>query len=147
MKDNVLKNLVVFFLFLCFLTAGLLFPVQVQAQDQKGSVTYASAYSVFYQVGGDPATHVAGAGPLTATTAFEGLVDMGKNLETLPSVAESWKVAPDWTYIDFFIKKGIKFHNGDPLTAEDVKYSFSKHMDKKISACPGCRLQKAYQEC
>ena len=134
------RNFVTLFVLILFFTTGLVF--SIQAQDQKGDVTYASAYSVFYQVGGDPATHVAGAGPLTATTVFEGLVDMGKNLETLPSVAESWKIAPDWTYIDFFIKKGIKFHNGDSLTAEDVKYSFSKHMDKKYRHVLGVDYRK-----
>ncbi len=34
--------------------------------------------------GGDPASHFGGTGPLIATTVFEGLVDMGVNLDSLP---------------------------------------------------------------
>jgi peptide/nickel transport system substrate-binding protein len=146
MNHNLLKNLVTIFVFLCFLTVGALFPIQVQAQDQKGDVTYASVYGAFYQVGGDPATHVAGAGPLTANTVFEGLVDCGKNLEMLPAAAESWKIAPDWSHIDFFIKKGIKFHNNDPLTAEDVKFSFAKHMDPKMRQVLGVDYRKRIKD-
>ena len=82
--------------------------------------------------GGDPATQAGGLGPLIATTVFEGLIDMGVNIASLPSVAKSWKIAPDWSYIDFDLNQGIKFHNGDPLTAEDVKFSFETHMRPEL---------------
>ena len=98
--------------------------------NQKGDLVYATLYNMFYTVGGDPATHYAGQGPLLSTTVFEGLVDYGVDLTLLPSVAESWKIAPNWEYVDFDIKKGIKFHNGDPLTAEDVKFSMDRLMYK-----------------
>jgi peptide/nickel transport system substrate-binding protein len=140
----VLRVFVTFFVLMCFLTTGLVF--SIQAQDQKGDVVYATNYGSFYTKGGDPATHRAGEGALIATTVFEGLVDMGKNLETLPSVAESWKVAPDWTYVDFFLKKGVKFHNGDPVTAEDVKFSFAKHMDPKFRMALGIDYRKRIKE-
>jgi len=142
MKGIVSKNLVTFFIFLAFLASGLLISIPADAQDQKGDVVYATNYGNFFTKGGDPASHVAGEGPLIATTVFEGLVDMGTKLETLPAVAESWKVAPDWTYVDFFIKKGIKFHNGDPVTAEDVKFSFGKHMDPKMRQVLGVDYRK-----
>jgi peptide/nickel transport system substrate-binding protein len=99
--------------------------------EQKGQVVYANIYSIFYNKGGDPITHVAGQGPMLSTTVFEGLVDYGEDLSLLPSVAKSWKIAPDWSHIDIDIKEGIKFHNGDSLTAEDVKFSFEMIMNKK----------------
>ena len=37
-----------------------------------------------------------------------------------PSLAESWTVSKDGLSYDFALRKGVKFHNGDPLTAEDV---------------------------
>ncbi len=77
---------------------------------------------------------------MIATTVFEGLVDMGVNLESLPAVAKSWKIAPDWSYIDFELNQGIKFHNGDPLTAEDVKFSFETHMRPELKTGPGSNL-------
>ena len=44
-----------------------------------------------------------------------------------PSLAESWQVSPDGRVYDFTLRKGVKFHNGDPLTSEDVKFSFDRY--------------------
>src|SRR5882762_6167986 len=46
---------------------------------------------------------------------------------TAPSLAESWQVSPDGRVYDFTLRKGAKFHNGDPLTSEDVKFSFERY--------------------
>jgi peptide/nickel transport system substrate-binding protein len=46
---------------------------------------------------------------------------------TAPSLAESWQVSPDGRVYDFTLRKGVKFHNGDPLTSEDVKFSFERY--------------------
>src|SRR5438046_5063917 len=40
-----------------------------------------------------------------------------------PSLAESWTVSRDGLAYEFVLRKGAKFHNGDPVTAEDVKFS------------------------
>src|SRR6058998_567410 len=44
-----------------------------------------------------------------------------------PCLAESWKESPDGLVYDFKLREGLKFHNGDPLTAEDVKFSFQRY--------------------
>ena len=44
-----------------------------------------------------------------------------------PSLAESWSLAKDGLSADFTLRPGIKFHNGDPVTAEDVKFSFERY--------------------
>lgn len=41
-----------------------------------------------------------------------------------PSLAESWTVSEDQRTYDFTLRKGVTFHNGDPLTAEDARFSF-----------------------
>src|SRR5713101_3976298 len=41
-----------------------------------------------------------------------------------PSLAESWTVSKDGTSYEFLMRKGVKFHNGDAVTADDVKFSF-----------------------
>ena len=51
----------------------------------------------------------------------------------LPSVAESWKVAPDGGSITFVIRKGIKFQSGNPLTAEDVAWSLRRVLKLNMS--------------
>src|SRR6266545_2458725 len=44
-----------------------------------------------------------------------------------PSLAESWSVSPDGLVYEFVLRKGVKFHNGDPVTAEDAKFSFERY--------------------
>jgi peptide/nickel transport system substrate-binding protein len=44
-----------------------------------------------------------------------------------PSLAESWSVAPDGLSYEFVLRQGVRFHNGDPLTADDVKFSFERY--------------------
>jgi peptide/nickel transport system substrate-binding protein len=43
------------------------------------------------------------------------------------SLAESWSESPDGRSYEFKLRKGLKFHNGDPLTTEDVKFSFERY--------------------
>ena len=53
---------------------------------------------------------------------YEGLVTRDKNLKIVPALAESWETL-DPTHWRFHLRKGVKFHNGDPFTADDVIFS------------------------
>src|SRR5882762_3989233 len=44
-----------------------------------------------------------------------------------PSLAESWSMSPDGLVYELVLRKGVKFHNGEPVTAEDVKFSFERY--------------------
>jgi peptide/nickel transport system substrate-binding protein len=44
-----------------------------------------------------------------------------------PCLAESWKESPDGLVYEFKLREGLRFHNGDPFTAEDVKFSFLRY--------------------
>jgi len=44
-----------------------------------------------------------------------------------PSLAESWSMSKDGLVYEFVLRQGVRFHNGDPLTAEDVKFSFERY--------------------
>jgi len=44
-----------------------------------------------------------------------------------PSLAESWSMSPDGLVYEFVLRKGVRFHNGEPVTAEDVKFSFERY--------------------
>src|SRR5213594_3029287 len=44
-----------------------------------------------------------------------------------PSLAESWTQSKDGLTYEFVLRKGVKFHNGDPVTAEDVKFSYERY--------------------
>jgi peptide/nickel transport system substrate-binding protein len=49
-----------------------------------------------------------------------------------PSLAESWTVSADQKTYDFKLRPNLKFHNGDPFTAEDVRFSFQRAKGYKI---------------
>src|SRR5215510_4334079 len=44
-----------------------------------------------------------------------------------PSLAESWTESPDGLVYEFRLRQGVRFHHGDPLTAEDVVFSFERY--------------------
>src|SRR5499426_633043 len=56
---------------------------------------------------------------------------MPGNLMT-PSLAESWTVGADQRVYEFKLREGLTFHNGDPFTAEDVKFSFQRAKGAKL---------------
>src|SRR5690242_150938 len=44
-----------------------------------------------------------------------------------PSLAESWTMSKDGLAYEFVLRRGVKFHNGEPVTAEDVKFSLERY--------------------
>ncbi len=59
---------------------------------------------------------------------YDSLLEWDRNLTVKPALTESWSAPDDKTYI-FKLKKGIKFHDGTEVTADDVKYSFDLMAD------------------
>ena len=63
----------------------------------------------------------------TLYAIHDALVRPLPNQKMGPSLAESWTESPDGLTYEFKLRRGLKFHNGDPLTAEDVKFSFERY--------------------
>lgn len=57
---------------------------------------------------------------------FEGLLKPNNKGELKEALAESYEVSEDGLAYTFHIREGVKFHNGEELTSEDVKYSYEK---------------------
>lgn len=60
-----------------------------------------------------------------ATSVYEGLVERSLDLELQPGLAESWEYLDDNT-LQFKLRQGVEFHNGEPFNAEAVKFSFDR---------------------
>lgn len=67
---------------------------------------------------------------------YEGLLELDANLELKPALAESWQVSEDGLTYAFRIRNGARFHNGDPVTAQDVVESFRRLLAPE-NALPG----------
>lgn len=71
------------------------------------------------------ASYQSTAGPIgqVATKVYEGLLEYDFNLRPTPGLAQSWTVSPDGKTITFKLQQGVKFHDGQPFTSADVKFS------------------------
>jgi peptide/nickel transport system substrate-binding protein len=78
----------------------------------------------------DPHMHFERVGILVNINMYDSLLHKNTKLEYEPSLATSWKALNDTTW-EFKLRKGVKFHNGGVMTAEDVKYSFDRVLDQK----------------
>jgi peptide/nickel transport system substrate-binding protein len=96
---------------------------------------------VIERIGNDPDT----LNPITGQDAqgemirypdiFESLLFLDNyTLQLKPLVAESYEISPDKLIYTFHLRHDVKWQDGKPLTAEDVKFSYDKVMDPKVDA-------------
>src|SRR5579864_1756977 len=62
---------------------------------------------------------------------FDGLVTRGDQLKVVPGLAERWEIPDLLTYV-FHLHHGVRFHDGRPLTARDVKWTLDSLLQGKI---------------
>jgi len=62
---------------------------------------------------------------------FDGLVQFDQTLAIKPALAEFWRASRDGLTWTFDLRKGVKFHHGREVTADDVVYSFTRILDPK----------------
>ena len=72
----------------------------------------------------DPTTGGAAAAirEVTYANIFEGLTRIDQNGGVQPDLAKSWDISADGLTYTFHLQSGVKFHDGSPFTADDVKY-------------------------
>jgi len=62
---------------------------------------------------------------------FDDLLSRGEDLNVAPGLAESWEIPDPRTYV-FHLHRGVRFHDGRPLTSRDVKWTFDSLLRGKI---------------
>ena len=93
----------------------------------EGQITWAVHFTIA-PVWFDPGEHTQGITPLfTYYALHDALVKPMPGKSMTPSLAESWSVTRDGLSYEFILRRGVKFHNGDVMTAEDVKFSFDRY--------------------
>ena len=108
---------VVAFVLVSALTGGT--GAQAQPEGQLTIAFDASIAPTFL----DPAETSGIATPFAFLYALhDALVKPLPGKDMAPCLAESWRESPDGLVYEFKLREGLKFHNGDPLTAEDVKF-------------------------
>ena len=93
----------------------------------------------------DPHARNEGLNNLINDQVYEGLTVRGKKLEILPALAESWTKVDNLTW-RFNLRRGVKFHDGTPLTADDVVFSFERAQSAgsnfKVFAAPLGKIRR-----
>lgn len=64
-----------------------------------------------------------------AAFIYNGLLKYDKNLKLVGDLAKDWKISDDNKSITFDLKKNVKWHDGEPFTAEDVKFTYKTIID------------------
>ena len=75
----------------------------------------------------DPAEMIQGTVFMVLYAMHDALVKPMPGKGFAPSLAESWTASPDGLVYEFVLRDGARFHNGEPVTSEDVKFSFDRY--------------------
>ena len=120
----------------CLLVVALMLSITAPAPvkaEPKGKVIMVHPVQTFEMKGADWHTGFGSHAMTFKNTIADGLTHKNSKNQMLPALAESWKIAAGWSKIDIFLRKGVKFNNGMPVTAEDVKFSLERMMRKDIA--------------
>jgi peptide/nickel transport system substrate-binding protein len=108
------------------LIAGLAaLTVQAPALAQQRGGTLIAAFSAD-PAGFDPVRGPSGMSHVVIEQVYETLMLLDPDAKPIPGLAESYEMSEDGLAYTFKLRDGVTFHNGDPLTAEDVKFSFDR---------------------
>jgi peptide/nickel transport system substrate-binding protein len=70
---------------------------------------------------------------LIGHNVFDYLTKRDADMQIAPALAESWEISDDGTVYTFYLRPGAKFHNGRPLVADDVVFSFNRLVEQETT--------------
>ena len=112
--------------------AAALATLSLAAQAQKRKDTLVLGMALEPAPGLDPTGGAAvSISEITLYNVFETLAKINEDGSVSPLLAESWEVSPDLKSYTFKLRKGVKFHNGEPFNAAAVKFSFERAGSEK----------------
>ena len=97
-----------------------------RADASAGTMTWA-VHTTLVPSWFDPAETIQGTPFMVLLATHDALVKPMPGRNMAPSLAESWSASADGLTYEFVLRKGVKFHNGEPVTGDDVKFSFERY--------------------
>jgi peptide/nickel transport system substrate-binding protein len=132
MKKTALLGLVV------MAVALFVIPTQVMGQPKYGGTLIIGLTSDMNKI--DPHLLTTAIEGRIGSVICNGLVEYTKEMRIGPALAESWEVTPDAKEWTFHLRKGVKFHNGRELTAEDIKWNLERMLNPETKSTRRSRL-------
>ncbi len=128
-----------------FIPLALIFATLVTSCDPAGQ-SGRDGKSIYIHINSEPSNLnpiVSNEGVVSTINnyIYESLVDRDYDtLELVPQLAERWEISPDRMRFRFYLKKGVRWHDGVEFTADDIVYSFKTLKDPKVA----CAHLKVY---
>ena len=121
-------------------TALALTPIRASAQTPVKGGVLKLAFSAD-PAGFDPAKGPSGMSHVVIEQVYSTLMSLDPNANPYPDLAEKFEMAENGLSYTFHLRPGIKFHNGDPLTADDVKFTFDRLRAKDSGYSYGSQVE------
>ncbi|MBB4664072.1 peptide/nickel transport system substrate-binding protein [Conexibacter arvalis] len=100
-----------------------------QPASAGGRLVYGTASGISQL---DPHTRSAAQQLVVHPLLFDGLTRAGRNGETEPGLAESWRASPDQRTWTFTLRSGVRFHDGTPFDSRAVKANLERVLDPRV---------------
>jgi peptide/nickel transport system substrate-binding protein len=125
LKRSLVASLIV------LLLVGVLIGAYQEEPKVGGTLVLARAHDA---TGLDPHTVTAHVSHRVFELVYDTLVTLDSDLGVIPKLAKSWDISADGLQYTFHLHQGVKFHNGQELTSEDVKFTFERILNPETGS-------------
>ena len=149
-KEALVKNYKKLMVIIAVLIVVVFIGAMFAGCKAKAAATQVMRLHIVEPVSLDPPNAYESEGIQVIRQCWDGLIDWDPDTyEPIPELAESWEMSDDGLVYTFHLRKGVKFHSGRELIAEDFVYSWSRVANKDTASYLAYHLLpiKGYDEC
>jgi len=122
------KTVAFFLVFFCVCSCGFSLQEDITSRDAFVSSSIGDARILIPFLADDVSSASA------CALIYNGLTKVDKDLNVVGDLAERWEVLDDGLTIIFYLRRGVVWHDGEPFTAEDVKFTFRTILDPAVGS-------------